>query len=77
MAAIYTQEEIDALKAVIVTGALTVKYSGPPSREVTYHSLAEMRVLLAAMIADLAAAAGTTPTVRFATIRSGFYPDGE
>ena len=71
MAAIYTQAEVDTLKAAIVSGALTVAYSGPPSRSVTYHSLPEMRALLAAMIADIADAAGTRSSYRLAAHRTG------
>lgn len=49
MAVTWTQEEIDALKAAIASGVLTVTYAGPPQRSVTYHSLKEMRELLADM----------------------------
>jgi hypothetical protein len=47
--AIWTQAEIDALKAAIASGVLTVSFDGPPRRTVQYHSLAEMRSLLSEM----------------------------
>lgn len=75
MAAIFTQTEADALKAAIVSGVLSVSYSGPPARTVTYQSLDAMRRLHAAMVADIAQAAGTRVAVRYPTIRSGFYPE--
>lgn len=51
----WTQEDIDALKTAIKGGVKTVKYH---DREVTYHSVAEMRSLLEAMQADVNKAAG-------------------
>ena len=51
--AIWTQADIDALKAVVGTGVLTVHYSGPPARTVTYQSTDAMEKLLAKMIADV------------------------
>lgn len=58
MTATWTQAQIDELKAAIASGVLTVSYSGPPARSVTYQSLKEMRELLAAMLEDSARAAG-------------------
>jgi hypothetical protein len=69
---VWTQEDVDTLKAAIASGVLTVAYDGPPRRLITYQSLAEMRSLLAEMIADVAGAAGTRKTVRLATSRKGF-----
>ena len=51
--ATWTQDDIDTLKAAIRSGVLSVNYSGPPSRTVTYQSLREMRDLLAEMIRDV------------------------
>lgn len=48
--ATWTQEEIDALKAAIASGVLSVRYA---DRTVTYHSLQEMRALLAEMQRDV------------------------
>lgn len=45
----WTQTDIDALKAAIATGALSVSYAGPPARSITYRSLAEMQTILAQM----------------------------
>ena len=74
MAALYTQAEIDTLRAAVVSGVLSVEYDGPPARRVTYQSLAAMRALLAEMVADVAAAAGTRVAVRYASHKKGFYP---
>lgn len=49
---IWTQADIDTLKAAIASGVLSVSYAGPPARSITYQSLAEMRSLLASMIAS-------------------------
>jgi hypothetical protein len=47
----WSQAEYDALKAAIARGTQTVSYNG---RSVTYHSLKDMRALLAEMERDLA-----------------------
>jgi len=70
--ATWTQSDIDTLKAAIATGVLSVRYSGPPAREVQYHSLREMRDLLAEMIADVAGTAGTRQGYRKAATSKGF-----
>lgn len=49
----WTQADIDKLRAAIAGGVLSVRYDGPPARQVTYHSLAEMRDLLAEMRAEV------------------------
>lgn len=50
----YTQDDIDALKAAIASGALQVTFgSGPDARTVKYRSLAEMRSILADIIAEV------------------------
>lgn len=74
----WTQGDIDTLKAAILRLAsgeavLTVSYSGPPTRTVTYHAvdLKAMRELLATMQADVNAAAGGKP-YRLAAHRKGF-----
>lgn len=69
---IWTQADIDALKAAVATGVQSVTYAGPPSRTVTYQSLAEMRKLLAEMVASVRGAAGTRTTYRLASSRKGF-----
>lgn len=73
--ALWTQAEIDALKAAIASGVLSVRYDGPPARTVTYHSLAEMRSLLASMVQDVASSSGSSsraPRYRYAATRKGF-----
>lgn len=66
--AIWTQIDIDELKVAIKSGVLSVSYSGPPSRTVTYQSLAEMRSLLASMIRDV----GGNASYRRVQWRKGF-----
>lgn len=51
LVAFWTQAEIDALKAAVASGVLSVTYAGPPARTITYQSLADMRALLAEMVA--------------------------
>lgn len=70
--AIFTQEQIDELAAALASGVLSVEYAGPPARRVQYQSLAAMRDLLAAMIADVEGEDGSRPTYRFASHRRGF-----
>lgn len=70
--ATWTQTDVDTLKTAIASGVQTVTYSGPPSRTITYQSLAEMRDLLAEMVAQVGAAAGTRPAYRLASSRKGF-----
>lgn len=53
-----TQEEIDHLRAVIVSGEKSASYDG---RSVNYRDLAELRSLLASMEAELAGGAITPP----------------
>lgn len=64
----WTQADIDALRAAIATGIKTVKYAGPPAREVTYHDLDEMRSLLAEMVRSVTGARSS----RLAAYTKGF-----
>jgi len=45
----WSQNDIDSLKAAVASGIFTVRYDGPPGRTITYQSLSEMRSLLAEM----------------------------
>lgn len=56
--ALWTQADIDTLKAAVTTGVLSVTYDGPPRRSVTYQSLDAMRSLLSSMQASVNAAGG-------------------
>lgn len=67
---LWTQADIDALKAAVASGLLSVSYAGPPARTMTYQSLAEMRALLAEMVATVAGTAGGT-RYRLAATRKG------
>lgn len=66
----WTQEDIDTLKAAVVSGVLTVSYAGPPARSITYQSLKEMRDLLAEMTAAVSSSTNGTP-YRLAKTRKG------
>jgi hypothetical protein len=53
----YTQSHIDALKEAIATGALEIEFgTGTERRRIKYRSLAEMRSVLADMLAEVAPA---------------------
>lgn len=71
---IWTQQDIDTLKEAIASGVLSVTYSGPPQRTMTYQNLDAMRSLLASMIADVGNADGTRPTYKKMGTRKGFNP---
>ncbi len=73
----WTAEDVATLRAAVATGILSVRYSGPPEREVRYQTLSEMRSLLAEMVAAVATAAGTRQPFRFATHNKGFTSDDE
>lgn len=68
----WTQADIDALKTAIATGIKTVRYSGPPAREITYQDMAAMERALAKMTEEVTAAAGTRRRYRLAATRTGF-----
>lgn len=51
--ALWTQDDIDTLRAAIASGILSVHFNGPPARSITYHSLDAMRSLLAEMVAEV------------------------
>jgi hypothetical protein len=69
--ATWTQTDVDALKAAVASGILTVTYDGPPRRSITYQSLDAMRGLLASMQQEVAAAAGGV-SYRLIATRKGF-----
>lgn len=50
---IWTQADLDKLKAAVASGVLTVSYAGPPARTITYQSLDAMRSLLAEMVGQV------------------------
>ena len=65
--AIWTQADIDTLKAALASGVRRVRYKGPPEREVEYQDLKSMRELLASMVADV----NGTGVTRLAVVRKG------
>jgi hypothetical protein len=69
--AVWTQADIDTLKAAVASGVLSVNYAGPPARSITYQSLDAMRSLLAEMVAEVSAASGTGAPYRLAATRKG------
>lgn len=69
--ATWTQADIDTLKAAITLGVLTVNFSGPPARSITYQSLDQMRALLGSMQHDVDAQAGK-PRFKRLTTHKGF-----
>jgi hypothetical protein len=76
--ATWTDADIALLRAAILavatgTKVLTVRYSGPPAREVTYHpvDLKDMQDLLATMTQAANTAAGNA-SYRLAGYRKGF-----
>lgn len=68
---IWTQEDIDALKAAIRTGVLSVRYDGPPGRTIVYQSLEAMRALLAEMVSQVGNAAETRSGYRVGRVSKG------
>lgn len=75
----WTVDDRDRIKAAVLALAtgervVTVNYSGPPARSVTYYAgdLPSLRSLLAEAEADVAAADGRRTTVRYASLRKGF-----
>jgi len=56
MTMVWTQAQIDNMRALIAEGIMTVEYDG---HRTTYQNMTEMRKALAQMLADNAAAAGT------------------
>jgi hypothetical protein len=70
--ATWTQADVDRLKAVIASGAKSVRYDGPPGRSFEAQDMDQMRSLLAEMVADVNNEAGTRQSFRFAATSKGF-----
>jgi hypothetical protein len=68
---LWTQADIDTLKAAVASGVLSVEYSGPPARRITYQSLESMQKLLAQMVTEVQAASGARPSYKLAAFRKG------
>lgn len=71
----WTDEDVDTLKTAykqaLLTGVLTVNYSGPPARSVTYRSTAEMWQTLQRVLAAVDAARGRG-AARYFVVSGGF-----
>lgn len=73
MADIWTQADIDTLKAAIASGTKIVNYEGPPKRMVEYQDVGPMRAALAGMIKQVTG----SPSFRRASFSKGFDPPRE
>lgn len=67
----YTQADVDTLRAACASGILTVNYSGPPARSITYQSTEAMLIVLGRAVAELANAAGTRAPFKLINSRKG------
>jgi hypothetical protein len=67
----WTQAEVDALRAAVASGVLTVVYDGPPRRQVTYQSLQQMRELLSSMVQSVDQVTTGRPGFILANTRKG------
>ena len=67
----WTQADVDALKAAAASGILTVRYDGPPSRQITYQSLRDMQRQIALMEQEVARTSGTSSGYILAATRKG------
>lgn len=74
--ATWTQNDIDSLKAAIVSGVLEVEYDGPPRRREVYQSTQAMLNVLAIASQGVSATTGKK-NFRLVTYRKGFYDDCE
>lgn len=67
----WTQADVDALKAAAASGILTVRYDGPPARQITYQSLRDMQRQIALMEQEVARTSGTSTGYTLAATRKG------
>lgn len=70
MSVIWTQTDIDTLKAAIASGVLSVTYDGPPRRSVTYQSISQMLQVLGLAAQAIDVQNGGT-AYRFGSYKSG------
>ena len=71
MEPLWTEADIATLKAHILSCTLSVSFAGPPARSQTFQSLAEMKKLLAEVVAAVRRDAGA-PGYKLAAFRKGF-----
>lgn len=67
----YTQSDVDALKAALASGVRSVSFSGPPARTVVYASTAELIQAIAVAEDAVRMAAATKTRYRFGSTRKG------
>lgn len=65
----YTQQQVDALESAIAEGVLTVRDAN--GQVITYQSLDAMRLVRREMIAEIAAAAGTSTRRTYRATQTG------
>lgn len=68
----YTQADVDTLRANAFSGVLTVHFSGPPERTVTYQDITAMFEAAARMQAEVLRGTGQRQSYRLAAHRKGF-----
>lgn len=66
----WSSADLAKLERAIASGVLSVSYSGPPARNVTYQSMDAMLKALALIRTQVAGASRTA--VRYASLRKGF-----
>lgn len=66
----WTADDLATLERAIASGVMTVSYSGPPARTVTYQSIDAMLRARATVRAELIG--DQRPAVRYASLRKGF-----
>lgn len=71
----WSDDDIANLRRAIASGVLSVEYGGPPARKQVFQSLAEMRSLLAEMVAARAAQSGIRRRFRRVKFSQGFGSD--
>lgn len=67
----WTQTDVDALKAAAASGILTVRYDGPPARQVTYQSLPDMQRQITLMELEVSRISGSSSGYILAATRKG------
>lgn len=67
----YSQADVDSLKAALASGVRSVSFTGPPARTVVYSSTAELVQAIAIAEDAVRMAAATKTRYRFGATRKG------